>query len=357
MVWMFLLGGCASCLQLPDEGPDAPPESGVDSGNLPADTGGEDTAEDTGPVVIPRCQLEEVEDANPADDFSQMLYVPLSTYACGDVNTKGDVDYLTFTTVTPGWMKVEVQAASRGSSADMFYTLTQPERDQVVVQADGYLTSDPANVFYAESPGDYIAALSESHGDFGAAYPWWFLAMSTKEPYSYHLVDGEVVDDATLDALAITPDREAESTNDEPEGAQELVENQPVLGQIATRGDYDWYVFHLPEGATHVIEEVDAADLGSAADMHLTRYWGGTERFLLMEDGNDGRTDGPDPWEDVDLAYEREKTAEIIAGNPAAYPGTVDTSTIYIRARNWNEDRGSMFFWYTLRVHSTTEEK
>lgn len=357
MVWILLIAGCASCLQLPNEQDDPneePPTGTDDSGG--DDSGEEDTSEDTGPIVIPMCTLEEVEDDDPSNDFTEMMYVPLSTYACGEVNTKGDVDYLTFTTEAPGWVKVDVQAASRGSSADMFYTLNQPDEDESVVQSDRHDSTDPLSVFKADKAGDYLATLAEAQGGFGEPYPWWFIATPTKEPVSYHLLDGLLSNDPSLTADPVSMDDEGEP-NSTLETAKVMTANVPIFAEIGSRGDSDWYTFSIPEGTTTLTYEVDAYDFGSAADMQLEVYYAGTQKLLLNSDGVDDRDGGADPWAEWDMVANREYWEGKMAKKPEDYPGTVDFSTLTIRAHNWDENDGSMFYWYTVWITVSAETK
>lgn len=360
MVWILLIAGCASCLQLPndvDDPNDDPPTGVEDSGD--GDSGDDtDTAEDTGPAVIPMCTLEEVEDDDPSNDFSELLYVPLSTYACGEVNTKGDVDYLTFTTTMPGWMKVDVQAASRGSSADMFDILSQTAEDESVEQHDRHDSTDPLSVFYAEKAGDYLATLAEAQGGFGEPYPWWFIAMPTKEPFSYHMLEGVLSNDPALTESPVSPVDEIEPNNT-VETATVLTANVPIFAKIGTRGDSDWYTFSIPEATTTLTYEVDAFDFGSAADMSLEIYYAydGAEELFIVSDGRDDRDGGADPWFELDLVASRELWEGEIAKDPEGYPGTPDFNTLNIRAHHSDENVGSMFYWYTLWITISSEEK
>ena len=337
MVWILTFASCAACLQLPDD------ESRDDSGHpSPTDLYHPDTADtgggiDTPPPLVPRCTLEDVEDEDPTNDFSQILEVPLSTYACGYVDRYRDLDYLSFTTTEPGWVSVDVQAASRGSSADMYMQLDAPDLDDGVGTEGRPRSSDPLNVFYAPQGAKYIATLNETTGGYGDAYGWWFLAGTTKAPVAFGMIETE--------------------PNSSIETAIPLAEGVRYYGTIGDAGDGDWYAVDIPAGTTVVTYETDAAQFGSAMDPVLRLVWGGTNQMLAYDDHWDDRNDGVDSWGELEIAKWQKVAEDLTAKEPERYPGTNDFTKVYFRVSNTDELKSSMFHWYVFWVTFSSEVK
>ena len=69
---------------------------------------------DTGPP--PPCSQPEVEPNNSYADANEIL---MELWACGELESSSDSEFLDFDTPYDGWIKLRVEAASIGSSADM----------------------------------------------------------------------------------------------------------------------------------------------------------------------------------------------------------------------------------------------
>lgn len=275
--------------------------------------GGTDTADDIGSAD--RCAVEEVEDADFANDFGQQLEVPLDTWACGYVDAAGDNDYLTFTTTSSGWVEILVEAEVRGSPADMWELVNYVEGGQGTKSIGPPGSLDPWNVFYAEQRGTYIVDLLEETEAFGPDYGWWFKAAMTTAPVAYDVMDAG--DHSSL------------------ETAEALPTETTYFASIGTPGESDWWHVEVPEGARQMTVDVDAVPYGSSADMTLDLYWSDPDSTYMFTDDKDQDRVGEDPWCQPDLdAVEQAR----------------DMTGIDIRAYNWEEYEGSIFHWYTITV-------
>ena len=347
MLWLMTLAGCASCFKLPGEGEDSATQR--DSDNFPniQDTGRIDTslsdsgADDSGSLVVPRCELELVESEEAFHDYADMLELPLNTFACGFMDRADDLDYLTFTTTGPGWVSVDVQAQSRGSSADMENDLTLLDSDEAVSKQGRNENADPLAVFYAPVGGTYVAALGETTHGYGAAYGWWMKASVAKAPVTFGMTETE------------PNDTQAQAMRAEP--------GVGYFGTTGRAGDGDFYSIAVPEGAQSIEYWTLASAYGSATDTDLRFYWGGTGsdalRYAFAQGASaDGSTDSAGG--SFNLQSRMEATVANVESNPEL--GTldeIDFTELRVRVYNASETFGSMFHWYVFDYSVTSETK
>ncbi len=347
MLWLLTLAGCASCFKLPDEGEDSATPRDSNNFHTIQDTGLVDTSagdsggDDSGSLVVPRCEVELVESDEPNHDYLDMLDLPLNTFACGYMDRADDLDYLTFTTNEPGWVKVDVQAQSRGTSADLEDDLTLLDSDEGVSKQGRNENADPLAVFYAPVGGTYIAVLSEQAHGYGDAYGWWLKASMAKAPVDFGMTESE------------PNDTQAQGMRTEP--------GVGYFGTIGRPGDGDWYTIPVPEGTLSVDYWTFASAYGSATDTDLVFYWGGTgsddlRKVYADSASADLTTDSAGGT--FNVQDRREATEAKVASNPEL--GTldeIDFTELRVRVYNASETFGSMFHWYVFDYSVTSETK
>jgi hypothetical protein len=302
-----LLGACSGCRpdfpDLPDGNSTVPPGTDTDT-----DTAPDSAPIDSGPPA--RCDVEEVE---PNDTPDAMQVLPMEQWACGGFSKYLDSDWLSVTPTQSGWVKIEVQAASRGSSADPQIQVFG-DVDSALV-GDGFLTTDPLLVFPAPDLETYRLALAETNLLYGDDYGWYILASLTKEPVSWDFVEAE--------------------PNDTWLEAQEFHLDETLFGTIGEAGDFDWYKITTPaDGEVTLDFDVTAFTEGSAADLMLVLY------------DADGATEIKRSYSG-EISYDRDPLFQkktIAAG-----------SELYLLART-EDDKGSRFHWYTLSISATLSE-
>src|SRR5688572_3843454 len=138
MVFLVLLGGCNGCLLKPPYPNN--PDPRVDTSDL-EDSGDEDSSSGDS-TLSPLCDLQETEPNNSVDATES---IPMEQWICGDFSAYLDLDWFDITPNQAGWMKIQVEAALRGSSANPQVQFSGGGDDAVVY--DGYLTTDPLLVF------------------------------------------------------------------------------------------------------------------------------------------------------------------------------------------------------------------
>lgn len=305
MSFAFLLfvscKGCTPELP-PDQDEDSPPpqdSADTQDSSPPVDSDTVDTA------PPPLCELVEVE----PNDYVDAEELPLKTYACGTFDSSTDQDWLHFAVDEEGWVKVEVQCASRGSSADPEMLISANLEGDAVDVSNSYLTTDVELVF-PNAADDYTFELTEVNGFSGEDYGWYTIAYETKAPLSWTRQEVEPNDDETA--------AEAYSFGD------------TVFGRISDSGDSDWFILDIPEGVDVATFQVDANKYGSPADINIrVEDAEGTEQWV----DHGGEIDYDiDPWREWKL--------------PAA-------GRYYLKVYQANQDKGSLFHWYTFHVDLT----
>ncbi len=309
---LLLLVGCNGCTpKIPDVvDPDTQDDTDTDTAADTADS----SVTDTGPFLPPRCDFEEVE---PNDQASLAMAIPMEVWGCGvmmPANPKnapfGDADYFTFTAAEPGWVEVRVDAASRGSAADMQFIVY--DDDDSITVADSYLTTDPILRFPAPDPTDYTVILGETSLLFGDDYTWFLLSSLVKAPVEWTFNEVEPNDDF------------ATATTFAPGGT--------VFGTVGEAGDFDWYHIVTPKEATYVRFTMTAFKQGSPVDGQVVLY--ANDGTTVLVDDRRGEIEYDlDPW------FERAQTG---------------TNDWYVLVRN-EEEKGSRFHWYTLSIEALVE--
>ncbi len=341
MIWLLLIG-CRGCFELPSESDADVSQPPQDPDTDSADDTGDTAAEDTGDALPGRCQLEEVEDENFDNDYTQIVTLPLETWACGYVDVSGDREYYHFTTDQTGWLRVDTQAEARGSSADIDHIVSMPDADETVKQIGRYGSGDPLSVFYAEVSGEYLVFLGERGGGFGEEYGWWLRVSEIKAPISTDLTELE--------------------PNDRVAEAMPLVEGARYAGVLSDPGDDDWYQMTIPADSTHMACGTKAMEYGSAANMEMELFWGGTLGMRVWDEGVDARTGSEDAWFEYDIAHLITRAETFIAedrlNDPDNWPaGSIDFSTFNMRVHDYDESAGSMFHWYTFECSFSNQDK
>lgn len=347
MPWFLVLSACASCFELPGENeqPEESPPPAADSGEEAEG----DTAEDTGELPLPdRCDQPHEDDENFGNDYSQPIVLPLDTWSCGTIDAVNDVEYFTFTTTEPGWMKIDAQAELRGSSANLYSLISFLSGEDAVTTHGRSYGSDPLTVFFAPTAGDYLVTLAESSGGYGDAYGWWMVVSMSKAPVEFDLVESEPNDDRSL-ATAFAPEVQLDGEGEPTDPGVAAVSYYATIGDA---GDADWWIVNLPEGADQFVLDVDSFVLGAPTDIQLTLYWTDDTGALdfFDEEGTDQDGSVEDPWGEYDVATIRAQGA-------ADYPERTDFNQIAVRTTNWEGTDGSMFHWYTLTLTTTDLEK
>lgn len=305
MVLLFvLLGACNGCRpQIPNPPDDEPKEDT----SPPPDTATDTAPPDTGPPA--RCDREEVEPNSPPD---QVESLDMEKWACGEFLTYLDYDSFRISPTQTGWIKVQVDAASRGSSANVQLLIDGGGRESAQV-LDGYLTTDPYLVFPADEGDTYTLTLGETNFLYGDDYTWYMLTSLSKEPIDWDLEEAE--------------------PNDVYIEAQPLGFGQTVFAEVTDASDLDWYkITTTGEGEQTLTFDVTAFKEGSAANMMLVLY--DADGSTVLRTDYSGEVDyDRDPW------FTKKVT------------GAQD---LYLLART-EDGKGSRFHWYTLSITVTTE--
>lgn len=310
VLWLAACNGCGP--KFPDDGdpPDPPPPDTAGD-----DTGG-DSAVDTGPNLPARCDILEVE---PNNSLDAAWAIPMEEWVCGELidadpsdAVPGDVDFLTFTTSAPGWLEVNVEAARRGSNADVQFILLDDEGGSVTV-FDGYLTTDPLLRFPAAAAGTYTLNIAETSYLSGEDYEWYLLASAVKAPVEW--------------------DFEEVEGNDSSAQAQAFPVDQTVFGTFGRTNDFDWYHLVTPADATKIRFDVKAFSLGAPVDPQIALYEADATTLIRLDSTGEVDYDF-DPW------FEQKQTG---------------SQEWYFSIRN-EASAGGQYHWYTLRIEALYDE-
>ena len=301
LTFLLLLAGCSGCYEVPTDGDNADP--------LPNHAGegdsGHDSAIDSGPPAM--CELVEVE----PNTLATPQELPMETQACGHFDQAGDQDWFAFELAEEGWVRLSLDAASRGSSADVQMQVAFTEADESVLLYDSYLTADVELVFPASQVGHFLAGATETTRLGGPGYSWFMMASVTKPPVDWQMEESE--DNDALDVATVLP------------------MDTTVFGTISKPAngvpDEDWYHIQTPADAQYIDFTVEAFTAGSAADITL-QLWD-PDGSLLFTDAY-GEIDY-----DLDPFHETKVTV---------------AHDWYLSVTNFNAAQGSIFHWYTLTV-------
>jgi len=309
---LVLLLGCNGCRpSLPSNTDDDPNPQDT---SPPEDTSGDSATEtaDTSPPLPNRCDAMEVEPNNTLYEIEPLV---MEEWLCGwydKTNSPlGDIDFLGFTTTEGGWLEVNQEAGSRGSSADAQFTII--DTDNSVTVLSGYLTTDPRIVIPVPDPRTFTLALGETTYSSGEDYNWAILASMVKAPVVWSFPETE--------------------GNDTFTAANEFALGETVFGTIDHAGDLDWYHVVTPADATGVRFTVEAFSHGSPLDSTLVLY--DTDGVTRLHSDYTGEVDyDPDP------AFDFKQT---------------EANDWYLLVKNAT-DGGSDFHWYTLTITPLYDE-
>lgn len=301
---LVLLGACNGCQpEVPYPEPDPKPDTSPPADDTSEDT---DSAGETGPPA--RCDFEETEPNGPPEDTTPL---EMELWACGTFATYADLDSHRIEPTQVGWVKIQVEAALRGSPANP--QLVIEGGDQSAQILDGYLTTDPLLVFPSEAAQPYSLTLGETDFFYGDDYAWYMLTSLTKAPVEW--------------------DAEEAEPNDGVASAQVLTVGEALFGTIGSPSDLDVYKITTPhDGEQTLTFEVTAFKEGSAADLRLVLYDADGTTVLREED-------------DGAIAYDRD---------PYFTKKITGVQDLYLLVRT-QDARGSRFHWYTLDVSVSAE--
>ena len=270
----FAHSACSSCtpnITPPDSDSGREDTSKTDTRESAVETG--ETGETGEP---PPCAQPEIEPNGTEADAQEIL---LERWACGAFLDGIDLEHLLVDFKSESWVKVDVQAAVHGSSADPSLEMRSEEGD--VVRAFGRLGStDPLVVFPLWEADDWILKLWESFGDSSEAHTWDLMVSVTKQPTSWTRFESE------------EPLDEGES-NDTLSKAEVIETGEVVFGRLGSGNDIDWFRFTTPGDKTEVSIHVAAYTFGSPLDARLARYDSEGTQLQVMTHGD--MAADPDP--------------------------------------------------------------
>lgn len=305
-VWLIVLAGCSRCRDdlepfdpYPTDPGDPPVEDTDDS-----DAGGESAQ--------PPCAVPETESNNAPGEADEL---PMERRACGTFETSFDGDYWRFEVPEAGWLALDADGYRIGSSARLSVALADLTSGRTV-GLSGWAGIPEVHLRIPASPGPHQAFVRQVLGEDGSAgegpdFFYELRASIAKPPAVWDLDEG---------------------TNDSKAAPQRLLAAAgavSVFGVVSDPADQDWYEVVVPAGRYTVTFDVDAHDVGSAADpaIDLDRQLPGDGVFDVGPLGFE-----VDPW--VELR-------------------NVGAETIKVRVLENAADAGPAY-WYVLRV--TVEE-
>lgn len=312
--------GCKACIGcfepgMPSE-PEQPHQGDTDTGV--EDTGETAPPEDTTPP--PPCEVPESE---PNDGLDESDSVPLEATACGSFSEQGDTDRLVFPAEDAPWIRIDVDAASIGSAADVTFTLSAWDVGEHTIVMNSYDEEDPWILFPALGDSEYQVSLYESQDLHGEDYEWELLASEDKAPIDWNLQESD--------------------DNDLCKNAQTLTAGDVVLGWLDSDNDYDWYHVEVPasEDKINWTFEIEASSLGSPLAGRLT-VW--DELVVELDDVkfiatsfHDPDTSDPDPK--IELSTEEEGDLYMVVQKPT-FTG---------------DPPGTGYHWYSLSISNDLE--
>ena len=256
LLWLILgCNGCASCTPSPpvNENDDSRPlDTSEDSG----DTDSGDT-EDTGPP--PPCTQPEVEPNNFPSEYQS---IEMEKWACGTLH-QGDFDYFGFEMPEPGWIKVDVDAATLGSAAAPILRLYSDEVHGIDLGLSVDST-DPIAIFPVANELDWTASLNDvTSANPGDDYHYKLLATVTKPPVTWT--------DMQTTGAEVLPWNANQNVTEISEGMVILghLEEDPVW---AGKAEEDWFVYRTPPGRKDIEVHVTAFSEGSPMNPTLKLY-------------------------------------------------------------------------------------
>ena len=265
----------------------------------------ETAAVDTGPP--PPCAQPEIEPNNSYSDANEIL---MELWACGKLESSTDSEFLDFDTPYDGWVKLRVEAASIGSSADMRLLFGDNSADYSALNLSQRNSTDPLLVVPVPGETTWHALLSDQYGGHGDEYFWEFHASMVKEPTDWDLEETE--------------------DNDAREDGMLLENGERVFGQLESGSDQDWYWVEVPEVGMPIILAIEAQEHGSPLHAEMSLYKPDGTRVRRTSSG--GTAYDQDPY--IDYTSTEAGTWSILV--------QVDSNDLSAGVG------GSLFYWYVL---------
>ncbi len=203
-------------------------------------------SQDTAPP--PPCAQPESE---PNNLDSEADPVQREDLACGAFTGGGlDLDWYTFETTSPGWLKVDVDAASRGSEANVNLSMESDGGVQVAMSMAGDGGPDPYLVIPVQGADSWYLMFNEQEAQSGDEdYDYQFRVSTTKTP--------------------VDIDREESSDNDSWQDAQVIELDESIYGTVSEASDLDWFVLETPEGRQEIELQLIAHRAGSPLNARI----------------------------------------------------------------------------------------
>ena len=275
-------------------------------------------ADDSGPVDTSppdACAQPEIESNNSYSDANE---IEMEHWACGYLETSTDSEFLTFESPYDGWIKMRLEAASIGSSADMRLLFGDNSSQYVALNLSQRNSTDPRIV--APIPGgiEWYAILSEQYGGYGEDYFWEFHASMVKEPTDW--------------------DFEEEESNNSLEEGESLESGERVFGQLESGSDQDWFLIEVPEEDIPIVLSIEAQEHHSPLHAELSLYKPDGTRVRRTSSGG--------------TAYDQDPYIEYTSTQAGTWGVLVQVDS--------NDQSagvgGSQFYWYVLQAEIDEDE-
>ena len=296
--------------------PGLPPDPPVDTQEEETET--EDSPVDTTPpedtTPPPPCDQPEVE---PNYNTSVANEIVMESFACGNFGEKGDFDVFTFSMPEGGWLKIDVDAADRGSEADPVMNV-ESQRGYNAAVYRGATSNDPLLVVPVAKSDVWTVYMTDGYQGFGEDHDYRFLASTTKPPTTW--TDMESEDHSTW------------------ETAQPIAVGQRIFGVVDSATEYDWYAFTTPIEKSTVGVKVQAQGFGSPLTPRLQLYF--------TKEGTDGL-----PYDVLQETWDKSSASASL--DPDFTRAAGDGSIWYLKVRYRPETPYGDLYWYIIEVEVT----
>jgi len=178
---------CQSCQGCKPELPNVDTSEPQDSEKDDSDSA-QDSPVDTDTAPPPPCEFPELE---PNNNPGQATVAELEAWACGVFEAAYDFDHFQVEVPYAGWLKVDVDAAERGSSAAPFLFVESDSGLGFGADAEASST-DPLLVVPIPSSGTFTILLTDGYNGSGLDFDYQVKTSLTKAPLSwdYGMTDG-----------------------------------------------------------------------------------------------------------------------------------------------------------------------
>ncbi|HJN74465.1 MAG TPA: hypothetical protein QGF58_11080 [Myxococcota bacterium] len=283
------------------------------------DSAGKESADsvdsrDTAPP--PMCAQPEQE---PNNNDTEPTFIAREREACGEISQSFDLDYYEFETRTAGWIEIDVDAAERGSAADLVFGLGS-EGGHALLAGKGAQSSDPYILVPVPGADTWRLAMAEQDPGQGAdeGYEYFFHVSEAKSP--------------------ITPDSVEVEDHGSWDLAQPIVLGEVVYATLVEGDERDWYVLTTPDAKVQLRAEIVAHRLGSPLDTRLV-MWKTTKE-------GDSLKSSWEEWAD---------TNPFDVGNDPAFERTGGGGEVwYLQVLEARNGTGELY-WYTITVNEVSE--